>query len=283
VKLYSRRVVALKPTTVVYGWIRVGKPIIKSMKNELEMTLSSRRPLTESVAREQIAALSSFGGGLMRPDKCGEFEPIRTTFDPADISDPIRWLAKPHGGLLYRKGRPIHVSGQMWNRTQPATSRFPSPLFSSYWTGQFDGNWAVKVGIGKVEDFVSEMFRATGSDFALLTTEVDRKAKNQGPMSYSYQGFDLGSGVPGLYWVNFFSDALAEWLGLTGFPKELAASKHLSGGGVSLKFCESPDHCRDIDVLQKQRAAIEWLGAEKFFDIRFPDRKLDTPDWGQQS
>jgi hypothetical protein len=249
------------------------------MKNELEMTLSSRRSLTESVAREQITALSDFDGGLMRPDKVSEFEPIRTSFDPSDISNPVRWLAKPQGEFLYRQGSPIHLSGEMWNRTLPPTSRFASPLFSNYWTGRFDGKWAVQVGIEKVEDFVSEMFRATGSDFALLTTGDDRKAKNQGPMSYSYQGFDLASGVPGLYWINFFSDPIAEWLGLSSFPKELATSKRLSGGGVSLKFCESPDRCRDIDVLQRQRAAIDWLGAEKFFDIRFPERKLDTPDW----
>ena len=145
------------------------------------------------------------------------------------------------------------MAGEMWNRTLPPTSRFPSPLFSNYWTGRFDGKWATRVGIKKVEDFVSEMFRATDSDFALLTTEVDRRAKNQGPAYYSYRGFDLGSGIPGLYWINWFSDELAGWLGLGGFPKELAISKTLRGGGVSLKFCESPDHCRDIDVLQKQR------------------------------
>ena len=249
------------------------------MKNELEMALSSRRILTEPVAKEQITALSDFGGGLMRPDKCGKFEPIRTPFDPTDISEPIRWLAETHGTFFYRKGRPAHVAGEMWNRTQPPTARFPSPLFSNYWTGRFDGKWAVRVGIERVEDFLSEMFRVTGSDFGLLTTEVDRKAKNTDATSYSYQGFDLASGVPGLYWINLFSDELVAWLGLSGFPEELAASKRLAGGGLSLKFCESPDRCRDIDVLQKQRAAIEWIGAEKFFDIRFPDRKLDTPGW----
>ncbi len=249
------------------------------MKNELEMALSSRRILTESVAKEQIAALSDFGGGLMRPDKCSNYEPIRIPFDFADINEPIRWLAKPQGTFFYRKGSPIHLSGEMWNRTLPPTSGFASPLFSNYWTGRFNGKWAVKVGIEKVEDFVSEMFRATGSDFALLTTGDDRKAKNQGPMSYSYQGFDLGACVPGLYWINFFSDELAGWLGLPEFPRELAVSKRLHGGGVSLKFCESPDHCRDIDILQKQRAAIDWLGPEKFFDIRFPDRRLVTLDW----
>jgi hypothetical protein len=55
------------------------------MKNELEMTLSSRRILTEPVAREQIIALSNFGDSLMCPDKCGEFEPIRTPFEPSAL------------------------------------------------------------------------------------------------------------------------------------------------------------------------------------------------------
>jgi len=249
------------------------------MKSELEMTLSSRRILTESVAKEQITALSDFCGGLMRPDKYGEFEPIRSTFDPADLSDPIRSLAAPHGSFFYRKGRPAHVAGEMWNRTHPPTARFPSPLFSNYWTGRFDGKWAAKVGLERVEDFLFEMFRVTDSDFGLLTTEVDRKAKNTSSKSFSYQGFDLISGVPGLYWINLFSDRLAEWLGLSGLPKEFAISKRLPGGGISLKFCESPDACRDIDVLQKQRAAIDWLGPERFFDIQNPNRRIDKPDW----
>ena len=125
------------------------------------------------------------------------------------------------------------------------------------------------------------MFQATGSDFALLTEGADRKAKNQGPMSYSYKGTDLGSGIPGFYWINLFSDELAEWLGLSGLPQELARLERLASGGWLLKFCESPNHCTDIDVLQKQRAAIEWLGPEKFFDIRLPNRRLDTPNWNQ--
>src|SRR5579864_826788 len=249
------------------------------MKNELAMSLFSRRSLTESVAREQITALSDFGGGLMCPDKCSEHEPIRTPFDPVDISGPIQWLAKPHGRFFYRKGRPAHVTGEMWNLTHSPTARFPSPLFTNYWTGQFDGKWAHRVGIEKVEDFLAEVFRVTASDFSLLTTEVDLKAKNRPANSYSYAGVDLATGVPGLYWINFFSDGYANWLGLREFPREVAVLKKLAGGGVSLKFCESPDDCRSLEVLQKQRAAIDWLGPQRFFDIRFPDRKLDVPDW----
>jgi hypothetical protein len=253
------------------------------MKNELDMGLFSRRSLTDSLAREQITALSDFGGGLMWPNKCGEFDPIRTPLGPADISEPIRGLAKPGGGFFYRKGRPVHVSGGMWNYTRPPTARFPSPPFTNCWTREFDGKWANRVGIEKIENFVSQMFRLTCSDFGFLTSEIDMKAKNTIATSYSYKGLDPASGVPGLYWINFFSDEYARWLGLRDIPDELAVLKKLGGGGVSLKFCESPDECRSLEVLQKQRAAIEWLGSEKFFDNRFPDRKQDVPNWDNLS
>src|SRR5216684_960636 len=249
------------------------------MKNELMMVLLSRRSLTDMVAREQIAALSDFCDGLMRPDKCGEFEPIRTPFDPADISKPIEWLAQPFGEFFYQKGRPIHVSGAMWNLDRGLDSRFPSPLFANYWTVHFDGKWAKKVGIEKIEGFVSEMFHVTASDYALLTSELDLKAKNTAPPIVSYMGLDPATGVPGLYWSNLFSDAYARWLDLEELPKELAVREKLAGGGVLLKFCESPDDCRNLEILQRQRTAIDWLRPERFFDPRFPDRKQEVPDW----
>ena len=250
------------------------------MKNELEMKLFSRRSLTDSLAREQIAALSSFGDGFMRPDKCSEFEPIRTTFDPADISKPVQWLAKPHGEFFYQKGRPIHIAGQMWNLTHSPAARFPSPVFANYWTAQFDGKWANRVGIEKIQEFVLEMFRVTGADFGFLTSEIDQNAKNQPGKNCSYKGLDPAAGVPGLYWINLFSDSYADWLGLRELPRELALREKLAGGGLSLKFCNSAEDCRSLEVLQKQRTAIEWLGPQRFFDIRFPERKPEVPNWG---
>jgi hypothetical protein len=251
------------------------------MKNALGMALFSRQPLTESLASRQIAGLSDFGRGLMCPEKWGEAEPIRIPFDAPDISAPVKCLSQPHGEFFYRKGSPTHVSGEIWNLIHPPTARFPSPLFVNYWTGRFDGKWAARIGLENIEEFVSDMFRVTGSDFGLLTTEEDLKAKNTNAMSYSYQGLKLEAGVPGLYWMNFFSDGFATWLGLNDLPKELATSNVLTGGGVSLEFCQSSERCRDIETLQKQKAAIQWIGPEKFFDIRFPDRELNAPNWDQ--
>jgi hypothetical protein len=76
-----------------------------------------------------------------------------------------------------------------------------------------------------------------------------------------------------------FSDELADWLGLNDLPKNLGVLNSLAGGGVSLKFGESPDDCRSREVLRKQRVAIDWLGPQKFFDLRSPNRRLDSLNW----
>lgn len=235
--------------------------------------------MTESMARRQIDTLVNFDGGIVCPDKWGTFEPLKTPFDAGDMSIPFKKLSEPQGNFFYRKGRPIQVQGEIWNRTLPPTSRFPSPLFANYWTGRFEGKWADRVGLQRVQKCVQQMFQASGADFGFLTTEVDKKAKNTNAGSYSYQGMNLEEGVPGLYWFNLFSNGLAQWLGVDPFPRELAETTCSDESGMSIMFGASPGRCRDIDVLQKQRAAIEWLGSERFFDIRSPGRKLHSPNW----
>ncbi|UWZ86367.1 hypothetical protein [Occallatibacter riparius] len=247
------------------------------MRYRLVFVLSSRRSQTEEIARRQISTLVNFGDGIVCPDKWGTFEPLKTPFNAEDIDIPVQGLSKPQGNFHYRKGKPVQLSGEIYNRTHPSTARFPSPLFTNYWVGRFEGKWVDRVGIRTVRECVSEMFMVSGADFGFLTTEADMEAKNQRKPVMSYQGLTLDSGIPGMYWINFFSEGLAKWLGIDSFPKRLAASKQLAGSGVLLEFCESPGECRDIEAIQRQRTAIEWLGPEKFFDIRFPNRSATLP------
>jgi hypothetical protein len=249
------------------------------MKNELAMSLISRRPLTEDLARDQITALSDFDGGLLRPDKWSQYEPIKTPFTVGDINEPVRILAEPHGSFSYRKGRPAVVTGTMWNLTHSADARFPSPIFTNYWSGEFDGNWASKGRLERLEAFVTDMFHLTGADFGFVTPGIDLDSKNTTAMRPSYKGLTFDSGVPGLYWINLFSDELADWLDLANFPGRLGTLKRLPSGGYSITFCESPKDAVTGDVLRRQRTAIDWIGAERFFDIRFPDRPATLPDW----
>jgi hypothetical protein len=171
---------------------------VDRMKNELEMVLLSRKSLTDSVARQQITALSDFGDDLLQPDKCSEVDPIRTPLIQRTLASQLSGWSRRAASSFTRAVALVHASGQMWNLGRGPDFRFRQPLFTNYWTAQFDGRWASKVGIDKIEEFVLEMFRLTGSDFGLLTTEVDLRAKNTAPPVVSFMGFDPEQGVPGL-------------------------------------------------------------------------------------
>lgn len=85
--------------------------------------------------------------------------------------------------------------------------------------------------------------------------------------------------MPGLYRFNLFSSGLASWLGLHGLPEQIAAPRFLPDGVVELVLGGSTEGGTAAAAPQAQQVAIQWLGAERFFDIQEPDRKLDHPDW----
>lgn len=135
------------------------------------------------------------------------------------------------------------------------------------------------MGAGRLEAFVEQLFFVTESDFGLLTTESDLKAKNTNATSFSFKGLDLGEGIPGLYCKNFLSKELAQWLKIQNIPKKLATVEELENGGARLSFAASFDSARDPEVLRRQSETILCLGTEKFFNIHHPDRRLLTPNW----
>lgn len=267
------------------------------MKDQMAIRLFSRQELVEEIAERQIAVLSNGGAGLMRPDKCSRFEPIRTLFDPSKIDEAVTWLSAPAGRFMYRKGRPANLTGVMWNRSNPElwerstrgkpiqrmSPKFPPPLFINYWTADFDSKWAVSIGLQKIIDLAVGMFEESGSDFGILTTLADLNAKNidrsETAASISYQGLEPAHGLPGLYWINLFSAPLASWLKLRTIPTNLAKMKSLGRSGVLLQFGTSPSECRSNEVLEQQQDVIAQLGPKRFFDIRSSSRKLEAPPW----
>jgi hypothetical protein len=250
--------------------------------NELKVCLFSRRVLARDVAHEQLTFLSEFEGGLLRPDKWDIYEPIKRAFDNGQIALAADELSKPHGTFLFKKGRPRVMEGSAWNLTHPPTARFPGPLFSTRWFTSFSGRWATRIALQTLERFATEMLVLTQADFGFVTTTADLKAKNTDSTHLSYQGFDLGKGLPGLYWLNFFSEELANWLRITELPSEIAHCDLLTNGRVCLRFCTSPDACREPDVLNRQKMAIQSMGVQRFFDINRLDDQLESYPWQLQ-
>lgn len=264
------------------------------MKPELSMRLFSRQPLSTCLAEKQIRALAEFYDGHFQPERWAPYEPIRKVFDPADISEAVAQLSRPAGTFMYRRVKPPRVSGVIWNLSHPefiddAVPLLPEPMFLNYWTAEFGLASLRSEDVSAIQKLFLSLFKATQADFGLLTPTDDLDAKNyqvvstpSGGRSLSYVGLDPSRGVPGLYWVNLFSPALARWLELGRFLARNPQSGEERPDVTVLKFGVSPDLCNSPRVLQSQQDAIESLGTWKFFDIHHPDRVLEPPKWAEE-
>jgi hypothetical protein len=266
------------------------------MKDPLVLRLYSDRRLTSDVARQQINALSEFENGALRPDKCDTHEPVRVPFNAADIDEPVRWLSQAGAAFMFRKGKPVRISGEISNESRrdlwttdeagnrvPWPVRTPEPLFTCRWKIYFDRSWSNKVGLATLKAFGIEMFQMSNSEYGFLTSDEDCLGKNylvtrEGlTVSREYVGLDPEIGVPGLYWLNMFGPRMAAWLGAGKLAVAEGTVERIAPDGVLLQFGESPDASRSPDVVARQQATIAILGEQKFFDINQPTRPLQSP------
>ena len=267
------------------------------MKNTLKMHLYSLYGMTPESARIQIEALSNFGEGIFRPERCDTAEPLREKFDPSNISEPIRWLIQPSADFKFKRSKPRKIEGYISNRhfaqiltrhtkrgpLIPKIPKFPEPIFLTSWTMWLDWDYLRTLGPSTLKQFAVEMFLVSRSEYGFLTSESDHKAKNflvkqlpSGATSSQFVGTDPECGIPGLYWLNLFGPRYTAWL-RPQIETVPGVVKAIGGGGISLRFGGSPDEAEAVDVLADEKEAIRILGPEKFFDLRQPDRKPISP------
>lgn len=256
------------------------------MKSELVFWLFSSRILTREAASLQIGTLANFGGGAFRPDRWGDAEPLRTPFDQGE---PIERLAAPQGAFLFRGSTPKKMEGQIWNLHYPSETLFDEsgarveihepPFFCTRWTFAFGFNWILsRVGMSQLVSFAEQAFASTGADFAFLTKRDDLEAKNYiGGIERC--GTDPATGIPGLYWLNFFSNRYADWIGLNRTEPDPVVVISQTMERTLLQFGAEVGGCRDDSVLEAQARLVHSVGHQKFFDISHRDRSLEVPPW----
>jgi hypothetical protein len=271
------------------------------MKNRLQLQLFSLHELTPESAREQIQALSDFGGGVFRPEKCDTAEPVREIFNPADIAEPVRWLSQAGAWFQFKKTKPLRIEGwirnehfaPMWTREHkggpliPVTPKFPEPKFLTTWTVWFDAKVAKNPGAETLSEFFVQMSQVAKAEYGYLATESDRRKKNllivstESPTTKgefmtveNVIGDDPSKGVPGLYWLNLFGPEYSRWLGpkLKSIPGMV---ENLRDESTLVRFCSSPEECESEDVLVRQRESINLLGEHKFFSVDSPTREVE--------
>lgn len=62
-----------------------------------------RDSINNEYSKRIVDFFINYKDGMLLPDKCDAFEPIRENFNKDDTSDPIGWLSFPSGSLLLKK------------------------------------------------------------------------------------------------------------------------------------------------------------------------------------
>lgn len=265
----------------------------------LEAKVFSRREFDDATARRQLEWLANFDGGNYRPSKCGVSEPLRGDFDPAALVEPVRWLSQPGGEFKFSRAKPVRMEGYLANQRfapvrirtgkgdwKPFVPKVAEPVFVSVWTVWIEISAVQKFGIDSLRNFLTGAFDVAGADFAFLTTESDYKRKHFSVTRDSkgtveeFVGDDPERGLPGLYWMNIFGKAYADWFGAANWGQVKATVREpRPDGSLFLQFGEQAVDADSNAVASMQAIAKDRLGTNAFFDIAAPKRMLVTPEW----
>ena len=93
-------------------------------------------------------------------------------------------------------------------------------------------------------------------------------------------GRDIRRSLPGLFWLNVFGKPYVELIGRVRLVDLPVGSVTSSGDALMLRLYESPESWSNPTAQADHARAAELLGAEHFFDRRFPDRPTSAPDFG---
>ena len=82
---------------------------------------SSAGPAYTEISHRIITFITEYKDGILMPDRCGCFEPLRREFKKEEVPLYTDWLSSPGGGLMLKKRRKFDVDIEneyfvaMWN------------------------------------------------------------------------------------------------------------------------------------------------------------------------
>ena len=219
------------------------------------------RQKAESLCRKFV----DYGGHFV-PMSFSAYEPIRTKFDPEDLSKPSALLSETSHELLLKRSKPRWTAYVYWfrGRTRPW-----------FWTFDFGAEWTKGNKPKEIVDFLIDLCAdfppvfASGGLSADWFDKHDVKDSKTGAFQKSAgANFNPGTGLPGIYWFNFFGEELIAHFGRTSLMRldGLVIVSEKSNGIGFLPY-ETPDHQDAAWRRACERQIVEILGEQYFFNL----------------
>lgn len=252
---------------------------------DLLLKLFSRTPLDRDAAQQALAFVLEYGGGVLRPQECGVYEPFEP-FRPDALEQYVGWLTNPGGEFCFRRASaPFPLRGCVSNLLLSEIATVPPPIFCTRWTMRIDSAAIASQGLEFMTHLLRDACRQAHADCGFVATDLDHRAKHFQSVKegvsevQQYVGDNPEHGIPGLYWMNFFGPVYVDYFGKQKLAslRDHAEVVFLDDGAVNLRFGRLPDDSDAPAALEQQRAAIRTLGEAAFFDRREPKRTLAIP------
>ncbi|MFN8635247.1 MAG: hypothetical protein U0893_15460 [Chloroflexota bacterium] len=90
-------------------------------------------------------------------------------------------------------------------------------------------------------------------------------------------GIDRSSSLPGLYWLNFVGRSYRDFIGLDKLSTAPAFEAREIGDGVLIGLADDPRSWSTPEYQRRERAVLDHIGTEYFFDRSQPDRRTTAP------
>jgi hypothetical protein len=252
---------------------------------ELLLKLFSRTPLDDDAARASLAFLLEYGGGVLRPQECGVYEPFEP-FQPDALEQYVGWLTNPGGEFCFRRSsEPFSLRGCLSNLLLSEIATVPPPIFCTRWSLRLGAAAMASQGPDFIKQLLRDACRTAHADYGFVATNDDYRTKHflsvkEGVSEVQqYVGDDPEQGIPGLYWMNYFGPLYVDHFGTQKLAslRDHAEVVFLDDRTVYLQFGRLPEDSQVPAMLEHQRAVIRMLGDAAFFDIRDPQRQLVVP------
>jgi hypothetical protein len=231
---------------------------------------------TERKAAELFEFLEN-SGGVFSPTRFGSGEPVRKRYVAGSREEVVNLLwgsPKYTHGAIFLKGVSHHaLSVFRWVKSRVST-----------WELYLDDEFLR--GPEKVQEFIN-LLTSICNKFPLIfgwaapdedwrakhwQVEYDERGRSRGSRKL---GTDLENGLPGVYWITIFGPHLTRCFGGTSIaklPVHRVLQLHEAGTGIIVR--ESPYEPLLTERLEQDRRIMELLGAQYFFDIKDPAKKV---------
>jgi hypothetical protein len=250
-------------------------------KSSLHFRIYTRLPFDNTMQAEQLCKKFLEFGDDFVPTKFSAHEPIQGDFDPHDISQPATLLSETSHHLLLKKNKPQWQAYIYWLRKRQR------PWF---WTFDFGKEWTKGDRPKQIADFLESLCTDFQPVFAVggLSADWFDKHDVMNPKTGEFKesagaGFSPGTGLPGIFWFNFFGKELVEFFGR---DKLLEINDEATFYPISDCICflpyKTPDHQNPSWRRTCEEKVIEMLGKEYFFDLlnaakKKPRRRKSIP------